>query len=118
MKRVTRAVKVEDLRDLLERLPRATLAFVRDGRIEVMPALFRHESGRYLVGLPAGVAPPSGRVKLLVDDGHWYYDLHGFWVRGSLAPCEAPSGAAEGLDWCELAPEKTAAWHYGSMREA
>jgi hypothetical protein len=73
-------------------------------------------SGRYLAGLPEG-APPPERVKLLVDDGPWYFDLRGVWARGALAACEAPEGTAEGLAWFELTPEKTAAWHYGSMRE-
>lgn len=118
MKRVTRSVQPEDLRELLKRPPRATLAFVSDGVIEAVPAAFRFDSGRYLVGLPGDAEPPAGRVKLLVDDGHWYFDLRGVWVRGSLDPCKAPQGAPTGTEWFELKPEKAAAWHYGSMREA
>lgn len=118
MKRVTRSVQPEDLRELLEHPPRATLAFVRDGVIEAVPVAFRSASGRYLVGLPGGMERPAGRVKLLVDDGHWYFDLRGLWVRGVLEPSAAPTGAPEGTEWFELRPEKTAAWHYGSMREA
>ena len=118
VKRVTRAVRPEDLPDLLEHPPRATLAFVDDGRIEAVPVAFRFEAGHYLVGLPGDNAPPGGRVKLLVDDGPWYFDLRGFWARGRLAPCETPASAAAGLSWFELTTEKIAAWHYGSMREA
>lgn len=118
LKRVTRSVQPEDLRELLERPPRATLAFVRDGVIEAVPVAFRFESGRYLVGLPGDAEPPADRVKLLVDDGHWYFDLRGVWVRGALGPCEAPPGEPAGTAWFELQPEKAAAWHYGSMREA
>jgi hypothetical protein len=117
VKRVTRAVRPEDLRELLEHPPRATLAFVSGGTIQASPVAFRYESGRYLVGLSPGTEPPAGRVKVLVDDGPWYFDLRGVWVRGSLTPIEPPAGALEGQAWCELAPEKTAAWHYGSMRE-
>lgn len=102
----------------MERPPRATLAFVRDRVIEAIPAAFRFHSGRYLVALPSGTERPAGRVKLLVDDGDWYYDLRGMWVRGVLEPCDTPPGAPAGTDWSELKPEKTAAWHYGSMREA
>jgi hypothetical protein len=118
VKSVTRAVKPEDLRELLEHPPRATLAFVREGRIEAIPVAFRWHGGRYFAGLPEGADAPAGRVKLLVDDGPWYFDLRGVWVRGALAPCEAPAGAPEGLSWFELTPEKTAAWHYGRMRES
>lgn len=117
VKRVTRAVQPEDLRALLERPPRATLAFVSDGTIQVLPVAFRYEDGRYLVGLPPSPEPPAGRVKLLVDDGPWYFDLRGVWVRGALTACETPTGVAGGNAWFELAPEKTVAWHYGSMRQ-
>lgn len=117
VKRVTRAVRPEDLRGLLEHPPRATLAFVRDAAIQAIPVAFNYDAGRYLVGLPRDVQPPAGRVKLLVDDGPWYFDLRGIWSRGSLAPSEAPANSGEGLSWFELTPEKTAAWHYGSMRE-
>lgn len=117
MKRVTRSVRPEDLPDLLAKPPRATLAFVRDGAIQAIPVAFKFDAGRYLVGLPGDVEPPIGRVKLLVDDGPWYFDLRGFWARGALAPCDAPANAGDGQAWFELTPEKTAAWHYGSMRE-
>ena len=117
VKRITRAVQPEDLRELLEHPPRATLAFVRGPAIQAVPVAFQFHAGRYLVGLPEDAAPPGGRVKLLIDDGPWYFDLRGVWARGSLAPCERPAGASEGLTWFELTPEKTAAWHYGSMRE-
>lgn len=116
MKRVTRSVRPEDLPDLLAKAPRATLAFVRDGAIQAIPVAFKFDAGRYLVGLPQDIERPAGRVKLLVDDGPWYFDLRGFWARGPLAPCDAPA-AGDGAAWFELTPEKTAAWHYGSMRE-
>lgn len=117
MKRVTRAVQVEELADLLERPPRATLAFVSGGRIEALPVALRYEQGRYFVGLARGPEPPAGRVKLLVDDGPWYFDLRGIWVRGTLATCKAPAGAPSTSAWYELTPEKTVAWHYGRLRE-
>ncbi len=118
MKQVTRAVQPEDLRPLLERPPRATLAFVRDGRIQVQPVAFRYEDGRYLVGLRRTMEVPPGRVKLLIDDGFWYFDLRGLWVRGRLKSTGALAGADSDFAWFELTPEKVAAWHYGSMREA
>ena len=117
MKRVTRAVEPEELRPLLEQPPRATLAFVGDGGIQVVPVAFRYEDGRFLVGLRPGTEPPTRRVKLLVDDGPWYFDLRGVWARGRLSACEAPASATSARSWFELTPEKTAAWHYGRMRE-
>lgn len=118
MKRVTRAVQPEDLRPLLERPPRATLAFVQGGRIQVQPVAFRYEEGRYLVGLRRMMERPAGRVKLLIDDGFWYFDLRGLWIRGRLTLTDGPTNAEAAYAWFELTPEKTAAWHYGSMREA
>ena len=117
MKRVTRVVRPEDLGPLLVRPPRATLAFVSDGRIEAVPAAFRWAEGRYFVGWPLGSEPPVARVKLLIDDGPWYFDLRGVWVRGSLVGCDAPTDGSPLLGWYELHPEKVAAWHYGRMRQ-
>lgn len=114
---ITRASTPADLAPLLVHPPRATLAFVRDGHVEVLPVAFVYDAGRYLVGLPSSEAP-SGRVRLLVDDGPWYFDLRGVWVRGRLASTNAPAGAVAAPAWFELEPEKTAAWHYGRMREA
>jgi hypothetical protein len=117
MKRVTRAVPPESLCALLLNPPRATLAFVREGEVNSIPVAFRWPDGRYLVGLNADSQPPAGRVKLLVDDGPWYFDLRGIWVRGALAAIEAPADSPDGYAWFELVPEKVAAWHYGRMRE-
>ncbi len=117
MKRVTRAVRPEDLRELLEHPPRATLAFVREGQIHALPVAFKFDAGRYLVGLPDDAISPANRVKLLVDDGPWYFDLRGLWARGALTPCDPPAGGSKEHAWFELMPEKTVAWHYGSMRQ-
>ncbi|MBE7519050.1 MAG: hypothetical protein HS107_07355 [Thermoflexaceae bacterium] len=116
-RRVTRAVTPEDLRPLLEHPRRATMASVADGSIHVMPVAFHFDEGRYLVGLPTAMTPPAGRVKVLVDDGPWYFDLRGVWAKGPLVPCDAPDGVSAGHAWFELVPEKAVAWHYGRMRE-
>lgn len=117
-KRVTRSVTPEDLRPLLENPRRATMAYVSGGAIQVMPVAFHLDDGRYIVGLPTGMEPPPGRVKVLVDDGPWYFDLRGVWARGRLASCPPPAGASLERAWFELSTEKAVAWHYGRMREA
>lgn len=114
---ITRAITPADLGPLLAHPPRATLAFVRDGAVEAIPVAFFYDAGRYLVGL-SSKEPPPGRVRLLIDDGPWYFDLRGLWARGRLTPTSAPAGSVAAAAWFELEPEKTVAWHYGRMRDA
>jgi hypothetical protein len=119
--RITRKVTPEDLSDLLRRPPRANIAFAHQGAPAAAPVAFRFWSGRYWVGLATqdvGPLPAAGAVvKLIVDDGHRYHELRGFWVRGRIAVAlQPPEGAPTGLDWFELSPEKTVAWHYGRIR--
>ena len=115
-KSVTRAVGPEAVRDLLDDPPQATLAFVRDGAIEAIPVAFRLIGTRYVVGVPAEWAALAGQAKLLIDDGPWYYDLRGTWIRGSLTPCEPPASSTGHLAWFEIQPVKSVAWDYGAMR--
>lgn len=120
MRRSTRRVPVERVRDLLEDTPRAHIAFCRDDTVEAVPVAFHHESGRYWFGLlPAsGPAPRDGDVlKLLVDDGRWFFELRGFWIRGHVRVAEhVPDGRSQALAWFELAAEKVVAWNYGTLR--
>lgn len=116
MKRVTRAIPATDVLDLLEHPPRATLAFVRDGTIEALPVAFRLAGERCLFGVGPGTGTLPDRAKLLIDDGPWYFDLRGTWLRGPVVPSDALEGESEPLEWYELTPVKSVAWHYGSMR--
>lgn len=117
VKNVTRSVRPGDLPDLLQHPPRATLAHVEDGEIRAEPVAFRFEAGRYLVGLPPDMAPPPGRVKVLIDDGPWYFDLRGLWFRGMLTAVAPFAADDHRATWFEVNVEKVAAWHYGRMRE-
>jgi hypothetical protein len=57
-------------------------------------------------------------VKLLIDDGRWFFELRGLWVRGRTAAADqVPDSAAGSLALLELAPEKVVAWDYGTLRE-
>jgi hypothetical protein len=110
MKRVTRAVDLDDLRDLVEAPPRAYLAYNDAGAPAAAPVRCRRDGERWFIALPPLVKLDAGaNVALLVDDGHYYGELRGFRIRGRLAP-GAPGGERE------LLPERTVAWHYGAMR--
>jgi len=121
MRRITNAVDPEKMRDLLERVPRACIAFNSAGTVEVVPVEFRLQDERYWVGMlgrGSGPAPgPDEPVKLLVDEGMYYFDMRGIWIRGrALFSEERPEGAPI-LNWFELIPEKFVAWDFGAMRE-
>ncbi len=118
-KRITRAVRPEDLADLLARPPRASLAFAGGRTVDAAPVAFRFEGGRYWVGLDAATAArvENERVALLVDEGCYHTELRGVSVRGRAVTGDGPPGqAAGGLAWLEVTPDKVTAWNYGAMR--
>lgn len=121
-RRVTHAVDPERMRDLLERAPRACIAFVHDGRAELVPVEFLLRAGRYWIGVSVvgsdPVPGPDQPLKLLVDEGMYYFDMRGIWIRGRVSCAEAPpEGAAPNLRWLQLVPERCVAWDFGAMRE-
>ncbi|MGE5222016.1 MAG: hypothetical protein ACM3PY_06245 [Omnitrophica WOR_2 bacterium] len=120
MKQVTRDVDPGNAQDLLERVPRACLAFASENGPQIHPVgLIRHE-GRYLVSIPdeAELQPASGQeVVLLVDEGIYYFDLRAMYIRGQTKPAVVPPSAPPGRVWLEVVPLKTVAWDYGKLRE-
>ncbi|HEX6421480.1 MAG TPA: hypothetical protein VFZ77_23455 [Acidimicrobiales bacterium] len=121
MRRATRRVRPEDLRELLAAPPRANLVFRRGDEVDALPVAFRLDGGRYCVGVPrrgeGAVVEPGETVKLLIDDGTWFFDLRGVWVRGRTVPADPrPAGAPASLVWYEITPDRTAAWDYGTLR--
>jgi hypothetical protein len=122
VRRVTHAVDAERMRELLERAPRACIGFVHDGRAELVPVELRLRAGRYWIGVsPVGSDPvpgPDQPLKLLVDEGMYYFDMRGIWIRGRASFGAAPpEGGAPNLRWFQLVPEKCVAWDFGAMRE-
>ena len=120
MKRVTRDIDPDSARDLLERVPRACIAFASDHGPEAQPIVLVWHDGRYLAGIPldADPRPSSGQeVVLLIDEGVHYYDLRALYIRGRMKPAEAPRGAQASRTWLEVVPFKTVAWDYGMFRE-
>ena len=120
MKRVTRNIDPGCARDLLERVPRACIAFASDHGPQAQPIVLVWHDGRYLAGIPedADHRPGSGHeVVLLIDEGVHFFDLRAIYIRGQVKPAEAPGGAPVGRTWFEVVPLKTVAWDYGTLRE-
>jgi hypothetical protein len=97
------------------------MAFVNAGMVDVLPVEFRFQEGRYWIGMSGGSAPaprPGESVKLLVDEGMYYFDMRGIWIRGrALFGEEHPEAASPALSWFQLVPEKLVAWDFGAMRD-
>ncbi|MCC6617265.1 MAG: hypothetical protein IT320_27570 [Anaerolineae bacterium] len=120
MKRVTRDIDPESAHDLLERVPRACIAFAREEGPIAQPVALIWRDGRYQVGVPSAAArrPDAGdEVVLLVDEGRYFFDLRAIYIRGLAEPVDAPEAAPEGHTWYEITPTRTVAWDYGSLRE-
>jgi len=121
MKRITNAVDPERMQDLLERVPRACMAFNNAGIVELEPVEFRLQEGRCWIGMSgeSGPAPgPHETVKLLIDEGMYYFDMRGIWIRGrAVFSEECPEGGSPALNWFQLDPEKLVAWDFGAMRD-
>jgi hypothetical protein len=122
MRRITNAVDPERMQELLERVPRACVAFNNAGIVELVPVEFRFQAGRYWIGMSEGgsePAPGPGEpMKLLIDEGMYYFDMRGIWIRGrALFSEERPEGGSAELSWLQLVPEKFVAWDFGAMRE-
>ena len=108
------------MRDLLERVPRACIVFLSAGTVDLVPVEFRLQEGRYWIGLSGdGSAPGPGEpVKLLIDEGMYYFDMRGIWMRGRASfGEERPETGSPALNWFQLVPEKFIAWDFGTMRK-
>ena len=115
--RVTRDVEPLAVRDLLDHPPRATLAFVGEEGIDLLPVTARFSEGihRFGVSPDAGIDFQGREVVLLIDDGEYWFDLRGISVRGTAVHLEpAPS---ERLVWYTIEPRRILAWDYGTVRE-
>ena len=120
MKRVTRNIDPESARDLLERVPRACIAFASDHGPQAQPVELIWHDGRYLASIPEDADRQPGyghEVVLLIDEGVHFFDLRAIYIRGQVEPTEAPDGAPAGRTWFEVVPLKTVAWDYGKLRE-
>ena len=120
MKQVTRDIDPKDAQDLLERVPRACIAFAADAGPISHAVVLVWQNDRYFVGMPEHQGQKPGlddEVVLLVDEGVQFFDLRAIYVRGQVKPADAPTGGPAGQTWFELVPTKAVAWDYGRLRE-
>lgn len=122
MARVTQRVDPAALDAMLERPPRAAIAYLDSEQVEAMPVAYRRDGGRHLVGVDRGALPACGapeRAVLLVDDGRYWFELRAVTLRGRLVPLPEPPEPAAATDraWLELLPEHAVAWDYGTLHE-
>ena len=117
-KRVTRDVEVSALPDLLDRPPRATVAFVDGGGVCLLPARARCSVTQHLFGVSLSAAPnlAGQEVVLIIDDGPYWFEARGISVRGIAAGVAPPSGGGS-LAWYAIEPRRVLAWDYGAIRE-
>ena len=118
MKHITRDIDPVDAQDLLERVPRASLAFAGDRGPCAQPIAFVWRDGRYLIGLPATTSlQVDQEVVLLIDEGMQFFDLRAIYIRGRVKPVDAPASAPASRAWFEVIPLKSVAWDYGTLHE-
>lgn len=121
MKRITLNVELTEARDLLERVPRACVAFVDDQGPHVEPATVVVKDDCYVVGMPAAAAnhpTVHQEVVLLVDDGFQFFDLRAVYVRGVVQQPGDVDGLAGDAIWFVVQPTRAVAWDYARIREA
>ena len=120
MKQITRNIDLTSAHDLLERVPRACIAFAHDDGPQAQPVTVVWQDQRYFVGMPetADHQPEANQeVVLLVDEGVYFFDLRAIYIRGHVQPTEAPTNEPSEYTWFELLPLKTVAWDYGTLHE-
>lgn len=111
---ITRDVALDHVRDLLARPLRASVTFVSDGALAILPVRLRFVDDRPVVGLPADGPDIAGReVIVLTDDGPWWFRLRGVSFRGVAAR----DTETDGVVWWAVTPRRALAWDYGTIRE-
>jgi len=118
VKRLTRDIDLADARDLLERAPRASLAYAQAAGPCALPIAFVWRHDRYFVGLPAPTDLQADQeVVLLIDEGMHFFDLRAVYLRGRVKPVDPPLNAPADQAWFEVLPTKVVAWDYGTLHE-
>ena len=119
-RRITRDVDPVAVRDLLDRPPRATVAFVESGHAALLPARVQIEADRRLFAIMGDAAPSLDHreVVLVIDDGPYWFQLRGISLRGIASRVDSPTGAVMAeVVWYVLEPQRVLAWDYGTVHE-
>jgi hypothetical protein len=121
VKRVTRDVHPDSVHDLIERVPRASIAFMDGGRLEAAPVAYIFAGGHHWIGTPGAGAMqvrPHARVTLVIDEGWYWFELRAIRIRGTAMPAaRPPEGGSPNLEWFQIAPARITAWDYGTLHE-
>jgi len=120
VKRITRNIDLVEVRDLLERVPRACIAFAGDEGPQAEPVTVLFTDDRYLVGMPPSAASHPTvheEVVLLVDEGFQFFDLRAIYVRGHVQALGGVERLPGDFFWFAVQPTRTVAWDYGRIRE-
>ena len=120
MKRITLKVDLSEARELLERAPRACVAFAGDEGPRTEPVSVLVKDDRYLVGVPSSAASHptvDEEVVLVVDDGLQFFDLRAIYVRGHVQLLDEMEGLAGEMFWFAVQPTRAVAWDYAHIRE-
>lgn len=113
--RITLNVDPAEVRDLLERVPRACMAFAEGDAPRVEPVDVVVKDDHYVIGMSSSAASHPAlnqEVVLLVDDGVQFFDLRAMYVRGHVQ-----SLVGEEVLWFAVSPTRTVAWDYACIRE-
>jgi hypothetical protein len=120
VKRITLNVDPLEVRDLLERVPRACISFAGDEGPRVEPVTVLFKDDRYLAGMPSSAASHptvDEEVVLLIDDGVQFFDLRAIYVRGHVQSLGGVKYLSSDFFWFEVQPTRTVAWDYARIRE-
>ena len=71
MKQITRNIDLSAAHDLLERVPRACIAFAHNDGPKAQPVALVWRDNRYFIGLPEAADHPSGS-RHLISGGFFY----------------------------------------------
>jgi hypothetical protein len=83
------------------------VTFVNDGEPAIIPVRARRAGDRWRFAA-AAPALDDREVVLLLDDGDWWFELHGVSVRGVAR--------RDGDGWYTVGPRRVLTWNYGSLR--
>jgi hypothetical protein len=119
--RVTQRVSLAEIEEVLPEHARAAVAFAGPDGPECVPVLVRRD-GEFHIGLYPDALSTAGlpdRVVLVVDDGHYWFELRAAVWRGTVTFADEDRAAPgdDGLVWLRFRQLRVVAWDYARLRE-